>query len=373
VPLHLYLKEYFGQNKKHGSKDRKVISALCYSFFRVGFIASELSMEERMLIGLFLCQDSHSDFLRFFKPEWTNAISAPAEEKLAFLNLDQNNIFPFRDELSNGVDSKKFNISFLKQPKLFIRIRPGHEKGVIDKLKKARVPYEMLSGACIGLPNASKIDSIIELDKEAVIQDYNSQRVEEFIKIVLMDEQSAVRHQPSAINVWDCCAASGGKSIMAYDINSEIHLTVSDKRESIIKNLRRRFNRAGIKSYTSFVFDLSTSTKKEIIQKFDLVIADVPCTGSGTWSRTPEQLYHFDQQQIKKYSDLQKQIIENVVSYLKTGGYLLYITCSVFKKENEDVISFIKDKFKMDVIKMEQLKGYEIEADTMFAALLKAG
>jgi 16S rRNA (cytosine967-C5)-methyltransferase len=244
---------------------------------------------------------------------------------------------------------------------------------VIDKLKKARVPYEMLSGACIGLPNASKIDSIIELDKEAVIQDYNSQRVEEFIKIVLMDEQSAVRHQPSAINVWDCCAASGGKSIMAYDINSEIHLTVSDKRESIIKNLRRRFNRAGIKSYTSFVFDLSTSTKKEIIQKFDLVIADVPCTGSGTWSRTPEQLYHFDQQQIKKYSDLQKQIIENVVSYLKTGGYLLYITCSVFKKENEDVISFIKDKFKMDVIKMEQLKGYEIEADTMFAALLKAG
>ena len=56
---------------------------------------------------------------------------------------------------------------------------------------------------------------------------------------------------------------------------------------------------------------------------------------------------------------------------LKPGGWLLYITCSVFRKENEDAITFIKDKFEIKLIKMELLKGYEIEADTMFAALFK--
>ena len=56
---------------------------------------------------------------------------------------------------------------------------------------------------------------------------------------------------------------------------------------------------------------------------------------------------------------------------LKPGGHLLYITCSVFKKENEENVSFIKENFHFDLIKMEVLKGYDKKADTLFAALLK--
>ena len=57
--------------------------------------------------------------------------------------------------------------------------------------------------------------------------------------------------------VWDCCAASGGKSIMLYDLDPAIRLTVSDIRESILINLRKRFNEAGIKKYQSFVIYLT--------------------------------------------------------------------------------------------------------------------
>ena len=56
---------------------------------------------------------------------------------------------------------------------------------------------------------------------------------------------------------------------------------------------------------------------------------------------------------------------------LEPEGYLLYITCSVFKKENEEVVEFIKEKFNLHIIKMELLKGYDKKADTMFAALMK--
>ncbi len=97
-------------------------------------------------------------------------------------------------------------------------------------------------------------------------------------------------------------------------------------------------------------------------EKFDLIIADVPCTGSGTWARTPEQLCYFNEKQIEKYSALQKQIIQNVIPYLNPGGLFLYITCSVFKKENEGIVDFIKQKFNLEIVKMRLLKGYEIQA-----------
>jgi 16S rRNA (cytosine967-C5)-methyltransferase len=55
---------------------------------------------------------------------------------------------------------------------------------------------------------------------------------------------------------------------------------------------------------------------------------------------------------------------------LKETGKLLYVTCSVYKKENEDIIEYILHKFQLKVEKMELLKGYDKKADTLFAALL---
>ena len=105
---------------------------------------------------------------------------------------------------------------------------------------------------------------------------------------------------------------------------------------------------------------------------YDLIICDAPCTGSGTWSRTPEQLYFFEEAIIDQYASLQKKIISNAMPALNPGGYFLYVTCSVFKMENEAIADFIKEKFHLTLVKMGLLKGYDKKADTLFAALFIA-
>ncbi|OYW79470.1 MAG: hypothetical protein B7Z27_05505, partial [Sphingobacteriia bacterium 32-37-4] len=149
---------------------------------------------------------------------------------------------------------------------------------------------------------------------------------------------------------------------------------VSDIRKSIIQNLAQRFDRAGIRKYQSLIADLSKPiTAPELAgMQFDLIICDAPCSGSGTWGRTPEQLTQFGNQAINDFQQLQQQIVRNALPKLRSNGYFLYITCSVFEAENEAIIPFIESSFPfMKLIEQSAIKGYDVKADTMFAALFK--
>jgi 16S rRNA (cytosine967-C5)-methyltransferase len=219
----------------------------------------------------------------------------------------------------------------------------------------------MIDDNSLALPNATKLEDVLEIDTEVIIQDLNSQRTGRFLATLRNDKPK----------VWDCCAASGGKSIMAYDINPNIQLTVSDIRESILINLKKRFIRAGIKNYKSFVADLTLDKSGIVHQASDIIICDAPCSGSGTWSRTPEQLYFFDESEVERYSTLQRKIVSNVIPHLNRKGSFIYITCSVFKKENEEVVEFIKQIFHLQLKQMEVLKGYDKKADSMFIAVFE--
>ncbi|QNA43348.1 RsmB/NOP family class I SAM-dependent RNA methyltransferase [Lacibacter sediminis] len=369
-PFASHLKKQFAANKKFGSKDRKQITQLCYCYFRLGRSLQDISLENKLLAGLFLSSRSSSDLLLHLKPEWNDVIEMRLEKKLELLNstVNASSIFPFTNELSDGIDAAGFAFSHLQQPDLFLRIRPGRKDTVLHQLKAADVSFQVPGDNTVALLNATKIEEVIMLNKDAVVQDYSSQRVGEFLE----DLKSKIENQKW--NVWDCCAASGGKSIMAKDILVDINLTVSDVRESILINLKKRFQEAGIKDYKSFIRDLSLHSPLTTNHSpFDLIIADVPCSGSGTWGRTPEQLSFFPSSSIETYSALQKKIVSNTVAQLKSNGYYLYITCSVFKKENEDNVAWMQEELRLQLLKQEVIKGYAVKADTMFAALLKKG
>jgi 16S rRNA (cytosine967-C5)-methyltransferase len=365
LPFHHFIKEFFRQHKKYGSGDRKSIAHLAYCYFRLGNMLQEKTVEERIVAGLFLCSQQPNESLAQLQPSWNTMTGLPVTEKCALIGITSPaTIFPWHDQLSDGIDWDAFNFSHLQQPRLFVRIRPGYKEAVIKKLAAAGIAYELTGDTCMAFSNATKIDTLLAVNKEVVIQDYSSQRVGELLP--------AAGCELPGCKIWDCCAASGGKSIMAKDVLGDIDLTVSDMRPSILTNLKKRFAEAGITRYKSFVADLSGHLKRFTIDDspFTFIIADVPCTGSGTWGRTPEQLTYFKQQEITRYQLLQQKIVTNALPQLQPGGHLLYITCSVFKQENEDMVQFIQSTAGLTLVQQQLFKGYTAGADTMFAALL---
>jgi 16S rRNA (cytosine967-C5)-methyltransferase len=370
VPFVHHLKQYYAAHKKHGSTDRRTIAHLCYTYNRLGASISNFDTDKGLQLAIFLCEAKPGNWSFLFEPSWLAAWGR-LDQKLAFIKEQLpgyaiESIFPFAVHLSEGMDATAFNRSHLLQPDLFIRIRPRHEDAVIAKLNKAQINFEKITTSCLRLASGTKLDEVLLVNKEAVIQDYSSQQIGGVYALALEFADTKKR-------VWDCCAASGGKSILAVDLLGQIKLTASDMRASILRNLQTRFTAAGLGAYQSFAVDLTSAHDLSNFAKLaDFIICDAPCSGSGTWGRTPEHLSFFDADSIDNYRQLQQSIITNTLPYVAVNGYFLYTTCSVFAGENESQVKFITTNFPNFTLVHQQLfTGYTGRADTMFAALFQ--
>ncbi|MES2872298.1 MAG: RsmB/NOP family class I SAM-dependent RNA methyltransferase [Bacteroidota bacterium] len=365
-PLSKFLPEFFRKNKQMGSNDRRSASRLLYNYFRIGNALREKSIEERLFIAEFLCTGVDNPFLEHFRPDLNQKISLLLEEKIVFLATEYGfklaEIFPF-GHLSKGIDQSEFFKSFFIQPDLYIRIHPGKVDEVISAFGKTAVPFRQIGQYTLSLPNGTNLYNIFPDDefptKPFEVQDLSSQQTLKYFK--------PNRYE----NWWDACAASGGKSLLLFSEQPDIKLVVSDIRESVLENLDERFINAGLRTYQKKILDLTENPDPVLHHyQFDGIILDAPCSGSGTWGRTPEMISQFFDHKIQGFQNLQKTIASNVIRYLKPGKALIYITCSVFKEENEDVVQHLISEHGLQLESQEILRGYESKADTMFASRL---
>lgn len=363
LPLHHFLKQFFKQHPQMGSRDRQWVSQLAYAFYRLGHLwKNEMPARDRLLLGLFLCETQANEILALLKPEWNEKAALPLPEKLAAISLNGQapapaDIFPFTDELSEGIDAAAFAHSFFVQPRLFIRVRKHKQEAITALLQQAGINGEWLANDMLALPNGTNIETVIQQKDWYEIQDASSQQTGK-----LLQPEPGQRW-------WDACAASGGKSLLLMDKEPRVALTVSDVRVSILQNLHERFATAGIKNYETKALDLTQPVPASSLApgSFDGIILDAPCTGSGTWGRSPEHLYFFDPEKITAFSSVQKRIADNVIPLLKRGGTLVYITCSAFKQENEMVVEHICGHNGLQRREGGIIAGYNNGADTMFA------
>jgi 16S rRNA (cytosine967-C5)-methyltransferase len=368
IPLQGWLKNFYRENPQMGSRDRRVVSEMIFCFFRLGHALRNISREERIITGIFLSNFKKEPILAYLNPEWHELMENTIEEKLEIVRLkypdfDICEIFPWKNLLSAGIDHRDYCLSFLERPRLFLRLRPGKEKSVISKLVRNQMdfqdpdPQAILPFKALSFAAATKLDGMFESNFEAVIQDLSSQRTAVYLK----------KGDHKISEAWDCCAGSGGKSILLADLIPGCKITVSDIRESILNNLRKRFEEARIPLPDFFKGDL-TDMNDLPKKMFPLIVADLPCTGSGTWSRNPENLYFFDPRSVSNYRQRQEKILTNISSRLKSKGVLVYITCSVFAEENEMISGFMKKSTGIHLDHQEMICGYGQRADSMYVS-----
>lgn len=344
-----------------GSSDRRMNSRYCYNVFRLGRAFEELTLTERLAIAEFLCE-GESAVVHEFKPDWINKNFTNLGDKIDFIKslygdfLDK--VFPLADHLSSGIAKEEFISSHFVQPDLFIRLKRGSEATVKQELEQQGIAFVEAGPQSLALSNGINLQALKKIQGLFEVQDYSSQ-------------QSLNAIQTKANETWwDACAASGGKSLLLLDKFPHINLLVSDVRSSILRNLDERFDIAGIKKpFRKKILDLNNPVDHIMAnERFDGLIIDAPCSGSGTWGRTPEMLSKFRMEELEKFANLQKRIVKHAVPYLKSGKSLIYITCSVYKEENEEVVFYIENELNLKLESMTSILGYDRKADSMFTA-----
>jgi len=366
-PLAKFLPDFFKRNKQMGSNDRRSASRLLYNYFRLGKAVSEKSIEQRLFLAEFLCNSVDNPFLHHFRPDLNDKIYWTLDEKINYASLHEGlaikELFPFTKHLSDGIDEEAFLRSFFVQPDLFIRIHPQAVSWVLKTLEENIIDFKLIAEHTVALPNGTNLNALFPDNNFPVkpyeVQDLSSQQTVGFFK------PNRYEHW------WDACAASGGKSLLLFSEQPDIKLLVSDIRESVLDNLDERFIASGLRTYQKKLIDLTKNADPEIHHyEFDGIILDAPCTGSGTWGRTPEMISQFEEYKIKGFQNLQMTIAANIIKYLKPGKPLIYITCSVFKEENEEIVAWLQKTHGMQLEGSELIKGYKNKADTMFVARL---
>lgn len=260
--------------------------------------------------------------------------------------------------------------SFIRQqvvsPPLWLRVSPGGSSNeLMQELLADGVKAEIREeGLCArGGADVTRMQAYREGRIE--IQDLASQQL-----------AAAVQAKPGD-KVWDACAGAGGKSLaIAAPMNNKGMLLATDLHAYKLDELKRRAKRAGLFNIRSFVWtgDSPLQLPKEVARQggFDWVLVDAPCTSSGTWRRNPDARWRFSVADSTELQQLQAQLLHNAAAAVRSGGYLVYGTCSWQWSENEaQVQEFIAQRPDFTCVDQKCLGAPQLDADTLFVAVLR--
>ena len=147
------------------------------------------------------------------------------------------------------------------------------------------------------------------------------------------------------IRLLDCCAAPGGKSFAsAIAMGGRGEILSCDVHEHKVGLIQNGAARLGLPNITALCQD-ATAFRPDWEEAMDCVIADVPCSGLGIIRKKPDIRYK-NLSELEELPQLQLQILRNQARYVKKGGVLMYATCTILRRENEDVVAAFLEENK---------------------------
>ena len=147
--------------------------------------------------------------------------------------------------------------------------------------------------------------------------------------------------------VLDICAAPGSKSCNIQEItNNQSIIYCNDINENKIYRIKENVNKCGVENVQYMNFD-ATILQEDLINKFDRILVDAPCSATGVINKNPEIKLFRTKKDVEDLVGIQRRILENCEKYLKKGGILVYSTCSILKEENEENVDYIENKLNL--------------------------
>lgn len=137
-------------------------------------------------------------------------------------------------------------------------------------------------------------------------------------------------------SIWDCCAAPGGKTLLLALRSGSATITATDISARRLTQMQARFRRYPYAERV--VSTVADATAAPVSGPFDLILCDVPCTGTGTLARNPEIRHILRPEELARQTVRQRAILHSAFARLAPGGRIVYSTCSLEPEENERVV-----------------------------------
>lgn len=368
------ISKYMRINKKWTAADRSFFAEAVYSIVRhkrnFEFIAE--SKELWPIIAAYLFTQ---DLKPVKRPEFQNIDLSKIQNRIQTkksLAVEQS--FPdWLFELGQeefSTDWPAIMKSLNKDPVIYLRtntLKTNIEKLIKDlrseKIETAKVESEILLPDSLYLKKRANVFASQSFKKgEFEMQDAGSQSIAALLQV-----------QPGH-QVVDACAGSGGKSLhLAALMQNKGKILAMDIYKPKLEDLKKRAAHAGATILKTKLID-SPKVIKNLESAFDRVLIDSPCSGLGVLRRNPDTKWKLNPEQIKTVCDLQRDILSRYSKMCKSGGLMVYATCSILKRENEEQVEwFLKSKAGKNwtLISEQRIWPHIHGFDGFYAAVLK--
>lgn len=248
--------------------------------------------------------------------------------------------------------------SFLKNKKITVRCNfaKASKEDILKSLRKQGVKaFESgIGDGIIYLEQFDHMEGLEAFQKGAIqVQDLSSSFVGE------------IAEPKKGDYVIDVCGAPGGKSLHIADkLNGTGMVEVRDVSLQKVVMIEENIERCGFKNIRAKIQD-ALEADADSVEKADIVIADLPCSGLGIIGRKPDIKYRMTPEKLEALAKLQRDILTVVQAYVKPGGRLVYSTCTINQKENEENVRWFLEEFPFQHVNMEGKLGDKIQSDTM--------
>lgn len=354
------------QDKRFGSRDRRWYSEAVFSAVRWAMPLLDSRAESQNLEP-----KAAWNAMRALPPEQLFSELGKFSETLPAEGLASAGLstwfeksFARRVELSKWSEEQKG--TFLKaqnrRAPLWLRLnKPGHKARVEAKLIELQVAFSW-HGASLKIETDKNLQQTAILEEGwAEVQDYGSQLLGEKIPV------------EGAAQIWDCCAGGGGKSLQLAALYPKAQIYASDIRAYKSTEVSRRAHRAKLPNVTPIPWNggRQLDLPRSVGKGFDIIVVDAPCSGSGTWRRSPDGRFRVSEDMVNDLQMLQLSIVEKVLPFLKTGGQLIYATCSWFPEENEDLTAKLRESLPL-TLEEEAICGLpDADSDCLFLSRMR--